>query len=110
MIELCEARGKFCRYTRPGRAASNETRMPELLMPEFKPLIGLVALLGALALAACATTSSTPQPMPVARTPEQIKADCWMKYENDPKMSLDKRVTVVDQCIAERSRAQAPIN
>jgi hypothetical protein len=80
--------------------------MPEILMVELKPLIGV--MLFALTLAACGTTST--QPMPVARTPEQIKGDCWMKYEGDAKMSIDKRAALVDQCIAERGKTQAPIN
>jgi hypothetical protein len=84
--------------------------MPELLMPEMKPLIGAVLLFATLALAGCASTASTAQPMPVARTPEQIKGDCWMKYENDPKMTIDKRATLVDQCIAEHSRGGVPVN
>lgn len=85
--------------------------MPEFFIPEFKPLIGL-AMAAALMLAGCATTGSTPagQPMPVARTPEQVKGDCWMKYENDPKMNIDKRADLVDKCIAEHGRTQAPIN
>ena len=96
------------------RAAKTEDeheRMPEFPVPEFKPLIAL-AMACALMLAACATTGSTgtPQPMPVARTPEQIKGDCWMKYENDPKMNLDKRAQLVDQCIADHGKSQAPIN
>ena len=86
--------------------------MPELLLPEMKPLLGAVIVFAALALAACGATTGTTagQPMPVARTPEQIKGDCWMKYEGDAKMNLDKRVQLVDQCIAERSKGGVPVN
>lgn len=88
--------------------------MPELLLPEIKPLITALALFATLALAACgstgSTSGSTSQPMPVARTPEQIKGDCWMKYEGDTKMSIDKRSQLVDQCIAERSKGGVPVN
>jgi len=80
------------------------------MMPELMPLMRLAAVLATLMLAACATTGSNPQPMPVARTPEQVKGDCWMKYESDPKLNLDKRAALVDQCIAERGKTQAPIN
>jgi hypothetical protein len=80
--------------------------MPAVLMPAPKPLLMLFA---ALTLAACGATTST-QPMPVATTPEKIKGDCWMKYEGDAKMSIDKRATLVDACVAEQSKARAPIN
>ena len=79
-------------------------------MVELKPLIGVAMLFAAMTLAACGATSSTSQPMPVVRTPEQIKGDCWMKYEGDAKMNIDKRAALVDQCVAERSKTQAPIN
>jgi hypothetical protein len=84
--------------------------MPEFLVPELKPLIGVAMLLATMTLAACAATTSTSQPMPVVRTPEQIKGDCWMKYEGDAKMNIDKRAALVDACVAERSKTQAPIN
>jgi len=78
----------------------------------LKYLAGVAAAVATLMLAACATTStSSPgQPMPVARTPEQIKGDCWMKYENDPKMNIDKRAALVDQCLAEHARTGVPVN
>ena len=83
-------------------------------MPELKPLLGVVLLFAAVMLGACGattgTTGTTSQPMPVVRTPEQIKGDCWMKYEGDAKMNIDKRAALVDACIAERSKTQAPIN
>ena len=80
----------------------------ELLTPEIKPLLGMTIAF-ALMLAGCAGSTST-QPMPVARTPEQIKGDCWMKYEGDAKMSIDKRMVLVDQCIAERQKSGVPVN
>jgi hypothetical protein len=48
--------------------------------------------------------------MPVARTPEQVRGDCWMKYEGDQKMNIDKRAALVDACIAERSKSGVPVN
>jgi uncharacterized lipoprotein YbaY len=85
------------------------------LLPGIRPLIGMALV--ALMLAGCAgssTTTSAPattsQPMPVARTPEQIRGDCWMKYEGDQKINLDKRAALVDACIAERSRSGVPVN
>jgi hypothetical protein len=84
--------------------------MPEDLIMELKPLLGALVLCAGLLLSACASTGSTAQKMPVARTPEQIKGDCWMKYENDPKMTIDKRATLVDQCIAEHQASGVPVN
>lgn len=86
--------------------------------PFFTQAITLPVLLATFTLAACASTStstststtSTSQPMPVARTTEQIRGDCWMKYEGDTKMNIDKRAQLVDACIAEHSRSGAPIN
>ena len=86
------------------------------LLPEIRPMLG-AALAFALMLAGCAGSTSTTgpatttsQPMPVARTPEQIRGDCWMKYEGDVKMNIDKRSQLVDACIAERSKSGVPVN
>ena len=79
-------------------------------MPDMKTSACALVLAAAVTLAACAATTSNSQPMPVATTPEKIKADCWMKYEGDTKMNLDKRAALVDQCVAERSKSGAPIN
>ena len=91
--------------------------MPELPRAAVRRAITVTVLLATVTLAACATTastssttSSTSQPMPVARTPEQIKGDCWMKYEGDAKMNIDKRAQLVDACIAERSKSGVPVN
>jgi len=84
--------------------------MPEVPMPKLKAVIVLAALLATLTLAACAATTSSSQPMPVARTPEQIKGDCWMKYEGDATMNIDKRAALVDACVAERSKSGVPVN
>ena len=86
------------------------------LLPEIRPLLG-IALAFAMMLAGCAGSTSTTsaptttsQPMPVARTPEQVRGDCWMKYEGDQKMNIDKRAALVDACIAERSKSGVPVN
>lgn len=80
-------------------------------MPHMKTIAcALVLASSAVTLAACAATTGNSQPMPVATTPEKIKADCWMKYEGDTKMNLDKRAALVDQCVAESSKTRAPIN
>ena len=79
-------------------------------MPDIKTIAcALVLAAAAVTLSACAATTSS-QPMPVARTTEQIRGDCWMKYEGDAKMNIDKRAALVDACITERSRTGAPIN
>jgi len=56
-------------------------------------------------------TAPAPPPAPpqrqVAATPEQIKADCWMKYENDKRIkNIDQRLQLVEKCVDETSRAQ----
>ena len=88
--------------------------MPGLPRAAVRRAVTAAVLLATVTLAACAstgsTTSATSQPMPVARTPEQVKADCWMKYEGDTKMNIDKRAQLVDACITERSKSGAPIN
>ena len=83
----------------------------------------LIAALGVAALAGCAGGNSSadlapaapqqaaapPAPAPAApegpRTPEKIKADCWMKYENDKKIkNVDARLALVEKCIEQESR------
>ena len=45
----------------------------------------------------------------VALTPEEVKAQCWMKFENDKRIkNLDARAALVDKCINETSRGQPP--
>jgi hypothetical protein len=46
---------------------------------------------------------------PVVMTPEKIKADCWMKYEEDKKIkNIDQRLALVEKCVDETSRTQSP--
>jgi uncharacterized lipoprotein YajG len=48
----------------------------------------------------------TPQ---VALTPEEVKAQCWMKYENDKRIkNIDARLQLVEKCVADTSRGQPP--
>ena len=50
-----------------------------------------------------------PAPAKVASTPEEVRAQCWMKFENDKKIkNIDARAEAVDKCIAESSRNQPP--
>ena len=54
---------------------------------------------------------ATPAPAPpkVASSPEDIKAQCWMKYEGDKKIkNIDERLKIVEKCIDETSRNQPP--
>jgi len=91
----------------------------------FKPLPILAA---ALMLAACAQSNSTgdlaPSTQPAAAqsaaapsaapaapkgpmTPEQAKADCWMKYEEDKKIkNIDQRLSLVEKCVDATMRGQ----
>ena len=44
-----------------------------------------------------------------ASTPEEIKAQCWMKYENDKKIkNIDARLALVEKCVDETARGQPP--
>lgn len=53
--------------------------------------------------------ASTQVTGPVVMTPEKIKADCWMKYEEDKKIkNIDQRLALVEKCIDETSRNQPP--
>ncbi|HVV62440.1 MAG TPA: hypothetical protein VHD14_11860 [Pseudolabrys sp.] len=71
----------------------------------------LAVTLAAAALAGCETTGSTPSatataapepPLTHAKAAEQ----CWMATEKGrADMNLDKRVDVVDKCIAEKMKA-----
>jgi hypothetical protein len=53
--------------------------------------------------------AAPPPAQKVASTPEEIKAQCWMKYEDDKKIkNLDQRAALVDKCITDASRNQPP--
>jgi len=48
-------------------------------------------------------------PRQAAATPEEIKAQCWMRYEDDKKIkNIDQRLALVEKCIAETSSNQPP--
>ena len=53
---------------------------------------------------------AAPPPAPqVALTPEEVKAQCWMKYENDKRIkNIDARLQLVEKCVADTSRGQPP--
>jgi hypothetical protein len=53
--------------------------------------------------------SSPPPARQTAMTPEEVKAQCWMKYEEDKKIkNIDQRLALVEKCIAETSSNQPP--
>ena len=58
-------------------------------------------------------TQAAPPPPPIqqaALTPEEVKAQCWMKYENDKRIkNIDARLQLVEKCVAETSRNQPPV-
>jgi hypothetical protein len=59
------------------------------------------------------STQAAPPPAAPARqtaaSPEEIKAQCWMKYEDDKKIkNIDQRLALVEKCIAETSSNQPP--
>ena len=59
---------------------------------------------------AAPAAAPVPAPAPqVALTPEEVKAQCWMKYENDKRIkNIDARLQLVEKCIAETARGQPP--
>ena len=92
----------------------------------------LILACAAPALAACAQSNSSaeiapaaapppaqsaapsPQPAPAparqaALTPEEAKAQCWMKYENDRRAKgIDERLKLVEKCVDDTLRNQPP--
>jgi len=43
----------------------------------------------------------------VALTPEEAKAQCWMKYEGDKRVkNIDARLTLVEKCVDDTLRGQ----
>jgi len=84
--------------------------------------LSLLTLACALTLAACAQGNSTAALAPAAQpaaapaaalapkgpmTPEQAKADCWMKYEEDKKIkNIDQRLALVEKCVDTTMRGQ----
>jgi uncharacterized lipoprotein YajG len=56
--------------------------------------------------AAQAAAPSAPPPK-AALTPEEAKAQCWMKYESDKKVkNIDQRLTLVEKCVDDTMRGQ----
>jgi hypothetical protein len=58
--------------------------------------------------------SAAPPPAPAparqaALTPEEAKAQCWMKYENDRRAKgIDERLKLVEKCVDDTLRNQPP--
>ncbi len=83
----------------------------------IRPVFAALALM----LAGCVQTTQPPSPAPAAvapaqpapvtiatparaepLTPERAKEQCWMKYEGDRKLNIDKRADLVDRCVKEK--------
>jgi hypothetical protein len=62
----------------------------------------LLALFALLAASAARAQRETPTPP----SPENIKAQCWMKYESQRKLTLDQRLALVEKCIDQRMKGQ----
>jgi uncharacterized lipoprotein YajG len=93
-------------------------------LPQTGRLQHLAALCAAAMLAGCAQGNSSadlapPAPQPAAQTaapsappkaaltPEEAKAQCWMKYEGDKKVkNIDQRLTLVEKCVDDTMRGQ----
>lgn len=53
--------------------------------------------------------SSPPPARQTAMTPEEVKTQCWMKYEDDKKIkNIDQRLALVEKCVSETSSNQPP--
>jgi hypothetical protein len=92
-----------------------------IIQPRF---LSLLALAYALTLAGCAQGNSAADLAPAAEpaaapaaaapaapkgpmTPEQAKADCWMRYEEDKKVkNIDQRLALVEKCVDTTMRGQ----
>ena len=71
------------------------------------PIVALAIMLSVTA--ACHKEPPPPPAPQAALTPEEVKAQCWMKFENDKRIkNLDARAALVDKCINETSRGQPP--
>src|SRR5690242_19715233 len=81
--------------------------------------LSLLTLACALLLAGCAQGNTNADLAPAepaaaasaapkaAMTPEQAKADCWMKYEEDKKIkNIDQRLALVEKCVDTTMRGQ----
>jgi hypothetical protein len=57
-------------------------------------------------------SAAPPSPPPTkqaALTPEEAKAQCWMKYENDRRAKgIDERLKLVERCVDDTLRNQPP--
>lgn len=60
-----------------------------------------------LALLLVPTAAQAQREAPTPVLPENIKAQCWMKYDKERKLTLDQRLALVEKCVAERSAGQA---
>jgi hypothetical protein len=63
-------------------------------------------LISALLLVASAAQAQREGPTP--QSPENIKAECWMKYDKERKLSLDQRLALVEKCVQARQINQPP--
>lgn len=67
-------------------------------------------------LAACAQTvehmakeQEPPKGETLASTPEEIKTQCWMRYEGTQYAdNLDAKIKLVDRCVEEQGRTPPP--
>jgi hypothetical protein len=88
-------------------------------------ILRVIAACAGMALAGCAQGNSSadlapapPQAAPqqaapsapppkVALTPEEAKAQCWMKFEGDKRVkNIDARLTLVEKCVDDTLRGQ----
>jgi hypothetical protein len=71
-----------------------------------RALLILALLILALLAPLAASPALAQREAPTAPTAENIKAQCWMKYEGQRKLKLDQRLALVEKCIEERTKGQ----
>jgi hypothetical protein len=59
-----------------------------------------------LALLLVSTTAQAQREQPTPASPENIKAQCWMKYDKERKLTIDQRLALVEKCVAEQQIRQ----
>ena len=59
-----------------------------------------------LALLLVPTAAQAQREAPTPQSPENIKAQCWMKYDKERKLTLDQRLALVEKCVQQRLSEQ----
>jgi len=52
-----------------------------------------------LSLSLVPTAAHAQREAPTPPSPENVKAQCWMKYDKERKLTLDQRLALVEKCV-----------